>query len=172
MNNIKKMIFDYINANDISEDEIKKLFFAIAKESIKTRQVNPLTQLFYKHTKDFKDILDDILQECYLEYMQDMEQAYKNTMKYIYNTYFKASTNNNTTQDLQELEKTEHLTTIYYESKTNIQAYFNIQTDLQKSYLDSLLERTNNNLYNTKRVFTSTRQKDQTINKLKKLDII
>jgi len=87
MNNIKKMIFDYINANDITEDEIKKLFFAIAKESIKTRQVNPLTQLFYKHTQDFKDILDDILQECYMEYMQDMEKAYKNTMKYIYNTY-------------------------------------------------------------------------------------
>jgi len=172
MNNIKKMIFDYINANDITEDEIKKLFFAIAKESIKTRQVNPLTQLFYKHTQDFKDILDDILQECYMEYMQDMEKAYKNTMKYIYNTYFKAITNNNTTQDLQELEKKEHLTNIYYESKTNIQAYFNIQTDLQKSYLDSLLERTNNNLYNTKRVFTSTRQKEQTLSKLKKLDII
>jgi len=86
MNNIKKMIFDYINANDITEDEIKKLFFAIAKESIKTRQVNPLTQLFYKHTQDFKDILDDILQECYMEYMQDMEKAYKNTMPYTQNT--------------------------------------------------------------------------------------
>ena len=61
MNNIKKMIFDYINANDINEDELQKLFFAIAKDTVKTKQINPLTQLFYKHTKDFKDILDDIL---------------------------------------------------------------------------------------------------------------
>ena len=104
--------------------------------------------------------------------MQDMEKAYKNTMKYIYNTYFKAETNNNKTCDLQELEKTEHITTLYYESRTNIQAYFNLQTDLQRSYIDSLLKRTSENLYKEKKVFTSGRQKQQTLSKLKKLDII
>ena len=166
------MIFGYINTNDITEEELIKLFFALAKDTIKTKQINPLTQLYYRHTKDFKDILDDILQECYLEYMQDIETAYKNTMKYIYNQYFKAETNNNKTCDLQELEKTEHITTIYYTSKANIQAYFNLQTDLQRSYIDSLLKRTNENLYKDKKVFTSGRQKTQTINKLKKLDII
>lgn len=166
------MIFNYINKNGITEVELQKLFFAIAKDSIKTKQINPLTQLYYRHTKDFNDILEDILQECYLEYMQDIEKAYKNTMKYIYNTYFKASVNNNKTCDLQELEKTEHITTIYYESKTNIQAYFNLQTDLQRSYVDSLLKRTSENLYKEKKVFTSGRQKAQTLSKLKKLDII
>lgn len=172
MNNIKKMIFGYINENDITEEDLIKLFFTIAKESVKTKQINPLTQLFYMHTQDFKDILEDILQECYMEYMQDIEKAYKNTMKYIYNTYFKAETNNNKTCDLQELEKTENITTIYYESKANIQAYFNLQTDLQRSYVDSLLKRTSENLYKDKKVFTSGRQKEQTINKLHKLDII
>ena len=172
MNNIKKMIFDYINQNDITEENLIKLFFTIAKESAKTKQINPLTQLFYRHTKDFEDILEDILQECYLEYMQDSERAYKNTMKYIYNTYFKAETNQNKTCDLQELEKTEHITTIYYENKANIQAYFNLQTDLQRSYIDSLLKRTSENLYKERKVFTSGRQKAQTINKLHKLDII
>ena len=140
VNNIKKMIFDYINKNNITKEDLIKLFFAVAKDSIKTKQINPLTQLYYRHTKDFKDILEDILQECYLEYMQDIETAYKNTMKYIYNTYFKASVNNNKTCDLQELEKTEHITTIYYESKTNIQAYFNMQTNLQRSYINNLLQ--------------------------------
>ena len=172
MNNIKKMIFGYINKNDITEVELQKLFFAIARDSVKTKQINPLTQLYYRHTKDFEDILEDIMQECYLEYMQDIETAYKNTMKYIYNTYFKAETNNNKTCDLQELEKTEHITTIYYESKANIQAYFNLQTDLQRSYVDNLLKRTSENLYKDKKVFTSGRQKSQTINKLHKLDII
>lgn len=172
MNNIKKMIFNYINKNGITEVELHKLFFAIAKDSIKTKQINLLTQLYYRHTKDFNDILEDILQECYLEYMQDIEKAYKNTMKYIYNTYFKAETNNNKTCDLQELEKTEHITTIYYTSKANIQAYFNMQTDLQRSYVDSLLKRTSENLYKEKKVFTSGRQKTQTVSKLKKLDII
>lgn len=172
MNNIKKMIFDYIDSNDITEEETRKLLFAIAKDTIKTKQINPITQLYYKHIKDFSYILDDIMQQAMLEYMLDSEKAYKNTMKYIYNTYFKAETNNNKTCDLQELEKTEHITTIYYESTTNIQAYFNIQTDLQRNYIDKLLQRTSENLYKDKKVFTSGRQKEQTINKLRKLDLI
>lgn len=172
MNNIKKLIFNYINDNNIDDDEIKRLLFAIAKDTVKTRQLNPLTQLYYNHTKDFEYILQDILQQAMLESLLDLERAYKNTMKYIYSTYFKATTNNNKTCDLQELEKTEHITTIYYESTTNIQAYFNIQTDLQRNYIDNLLKRTSENLYKDKKVFTSGRQKDQTMSKLKKLDII
>ena len=172
MNNIKKLIFNYINDNNIDNDDVKKLLFALAKDTVKTKQINPLTQLFYNHTKDFEYILDDILQQAILESLLDLEKAYKNTMHYIYNTYFKATTNNNKTCDLTELEKTEHITTIYYESTTNIQTYFNIQTDLQRNYIDNLLQRTSENLYKDKKVFTSGRQKDQTLNKLKKLNII
>lgn len=164
MEQLKAMIFNYIKQNNITNENLIKLLFGICKEfkTAKQGKTNPIILLYLMNNIDtFYDILQDILQTCVCEYYSNESTAYKNTLKYVYNTYFKQ------TQKQKQIQYYKNIT-----SKTIPTITITLITEDQKSYWQELENRTYNNLVKTKRVFTSTRQKEQTKQKLQKLKII
>jgi len=173
MKQVKRMIFEFVTNNNLTNEELIKLLFGIARETAHTQVINPIMQLYFSNNiENFTDILYDILLECLTNYYENSEKAYKTTMKYIYSQYFKAQTNGNTTENLDTLEHKEALKPLYSHYNIKVTNYFTVNTKEQIKYIDELIKRTQNNLINSKRVFTSTRQKNQTINKLKALKIL
>lgn len=169
MNDLKRMIFDYINTNNITNEDLQMLLFAIAKETANTNNINRLVWLYMKHDRDnFKMILDDALQQAILFYLEEQETAYKKTMSYIYKQYVSPCLYN------APLENYENELT--YEESNHRRCSWNITHYFtkveQKEYWQQLTLRTEQNYARTKRLFTSTRQKEQTLNKLKKLDML
>lgn len=164
MEQLKAMIFTYIKENQITNEKLIQLLFGICKEfkTAKEGKTNPIILLYLMNNIDtFYDILQDILQTCVCEYYTDYEKAYKNTMKYVYNTYFK--------QAQKELQKQ------FYKnitSRTIAPITITLITEEQKQTWQELENRTYYNLQKRQQVFTSTKQKQQTINKLQKLNII
>lgn len=156
----------------IYDNDFKQLIFGIFKENAKTKQINPAVWLYLNNDNNsFKYILEDIFHECYCNYLEDSEMAYKNTMKYIYNTYYKTQTR----QRPLEHHENEIITTIDDEQTQASFNYYSIKLDSKEKadYYKSILLRTYDNLHKKqKRVFTSTRQKQQTLDKLKKLQMI
>lgn len=164
MQQLKAMIFNYIKQNNITNEDLIKLLFGIGKEFKTARQgkTNPIILLYLMNNiTQFNDILEDILQTCICEYYDDCDNAYKNTMKYVYDTYFKQG------QKQKQIQYYKNIT-----QKTIPTITITLITNEQKEYWQDLENRTYNNLNKTKRVFTSTRQKEQTINKLHKLDLM
>lgn len=162
-------IFDELTVYD---NDFKQLIFGIFKENAKTKQINPAVWLYLNNdTNSFKYILQDILQECYTNYLENKDTAYKMTMRYIYHTYYKTQTRQ---RPLEHYEQ-ELSTTIDTEQVQDTFKYYNVKLDTKdkQEYYKSIVLRTYENLHKKqKRVFTSTRQKEQTINKLQKLQII
>ena len=163
------MIFDYINNNNITNEEMQQLLFAIAKETANSQQINRLVWLYMKHDREnFKTILEDALQQAILFYLEEEETAYKKTMGYIYKQYVSPCLYN------APLEHYENELTVDYEHQRrvrwNITHYFTKVE--QKEYWRQLTIRTEQNYAKTKRLFTSIRQKEQTLNKLKKLEML
>lgn len=164
MKQIKAMIFTYIQENHITNENLIKLLFGIAKEfkTAKEGKTNPVILLSLMNNIDtFYDILQDILQQCVLEYYTDNENAYKNTLKYIYNTYFKQGQKQKQIQYYKNISQ-----------KTIPTITITLITDSQKNYWQELENRTYNNLQKYGRCFCGGRQKEQTIEKLKKLELI
>lgn len=176
MEQLKKMIFEQMKKlqieNTKENEELYTLVFGIFKENAKTKQINPATWLYLNNdVNSFKYILDDIISQAITEYYTDTTTAYKNTLKYIYHNYYKTQTRQ---RPLEHYEN-EVTTTIDDEQTQASFNYYNIKLDTKEKqeYYKSIVLRTYDNLHKKqKRVFTSTRQKQQTINKLQKLQII
>ena len=176
MEQLKRMIFTELQKlsieNTKENEELYTLIFGIFKENAKTKQINPAVWLYLNNDlTSFSYILEDIISQCITEYFTDATTAYKNTLKYIYHTYYKTQTRQ------RPLEHYENEITATIDDDT-VQAsfkYYNIKLDTKEKqdYYNSIVLRTYDNLHKKqKRVFTSTRQKQQTINKLQKLQII
>ena len=176
MEQLKAMIFEQMNKLQIENTKENKdlyiLVFGIFKENIKTKQSNPCVWLYLNNdATSFSLILQDILMQCITEYYTDKDTAYKNTLKYVYNQYFKTQTR----QRPLEYHENELQTTMDAEQVQETFASYTIKLDTKdkQEYYKSIVLRTYNNLQQKqKRVFTSIRQKQQTIDKLKKLQII
>lgn len=181
MKQLKAMIFDLLAEKQLGElktscniftEEFKRLIFGLFKENAHTRQINPAVWLYLNNdSSSFRLILEDIFQECYKNYLENKETAYKNTMKYVYNQYYKRQVRNRPIEHHeQELATTLDNNTV----NERFTSYsLKLDTKEKQEYYKSLVIRTYNNLHQKqKRVFTSTRQKEQTINKLQKLQII
>lgn len=176
MEQLKRLIFEQMNKlqieNTKENQELYTLVFGIFKENAKTKQINPCVWLYLNNDyNSFSYILQDILQQAITEHFTDTTTAYKNTLKYVYNQYYKTQTRqrpleyheNEITTTIDTEQVTEHFTS--YEIK--------LDTEAKKEYYKSIVLRTYENLNKKqKRVFTSTRQKEQTIAKLQKLQII
>lgn len=164
MEQLKAMVFEYIKQTNITNENLIKLLFGICKEfkTAKEGKTNPIILLYLMNKIDaFYDILHDILQTCVCEYYADSDNAYKNTLKYVYNTYFKQ------TQVQKQIQYYKNIT-----NKTIPTITITLITNEQKEYWQELENRTYNNLNRVKKVFINGRQKEQTINKLHKLDLI
>lgn len=171
MEQVKAMIFNYINKNNLKDEELHKLLFGIAKETGKTKAINYICWLYLNNNYDtFKDILEDILQEATTNYYTDTNTAYKNTMNYIYRTYTR-QVKYHTKQDINDITVA---TNIANDRPKHYYTSYQIITDTkeQKDYYNELVERTEKNLEKAKRVFIGSKQKPQTINKLQKLKMI
>lgn len=171
MEGLKKMIFNYIDKNNITEEELQKLLFAIAKDTAKTKAINYLCWLYLKYEQHtFTTILEDVLQEAVANYYTEPTTAYKETMHYIYTTYTK-QVKKDTITSIEDITVACGLNG--YKEKHYIKNYtINTSTQEQKEYYDYIIERTEKNLQTKKQVFQSNRQKEQTINKLNKLNIL
>ena len=167
MEQLKAMIFQKIKQNNIQDEELQKLLFGLFKENAKTKQLNPLVWLYFNNT-DFNDILKDIIIEAIANYYEDPQTAYKQTFKYVYKQYYKPQTTN------RPLEQ--HENELLHEEDNHRRCSWNIThyyTKVeQKEYWNSITLRTYNNLQTHKKVFINGRQKQQTLNKLKKLNMI
>lgn len=173
MQQLKAMIFDYINKNNITDVDLKKLLFSIAKETVKTKHINRLATLYLQNRTDFKDTLEDILQQAVLNFYTDKEMAYKMTMRYIYNQHTKRI---NYHYDIDTMETIDNglFVEIDTEQVQERFSYYNIQlnTKEKQDYYTHLLIRTEKNSKKRGGAFKDKRQREQTINKLKKLQII
>lgn len=171
MNDLKRMIFEYINNNRITDEEMQKLLFAIAKETANSKNINRLVWLYLNNEREtFKTILEDALQQAILFYLEKQETAYKKTMSYIYKQYVSPRLYN------APLEHYEAELSIEIDKK-QVQASFtqyNIKLDTKEKqqYYKSLIIQADGNLQKSQRVFANGRQKKQAINKLKELQII
>lgn len=164
MKQIKAMIFTYIHENHITNEDLIKLLFGVCKEfkTSKESKTNPVILLSFRNKIDaFYDILNDILQQCVFEYYEDSENAYKNTLKYVYDTYFKQNQKQNQIQYYKNISQ-----------KTVPTITITLITEAQKTYWNELENRTYNNLTKYGRCFCGGRQKEQTIEKLKKLELL
>lgn len=173
MEQLKAMIFEYINKNSITDDELKKLYFALAKETAKTKNINRLCLLYLNNMQNFYSTLEDILQQATLNYFEylDINIAYKETQKYVYNQHTKRQDNHTDVENVEHLLLTE----IDAEHVQETFASYTIKLDSKDKaeYYKSLILRTEKNLKSKQqRVFTSSRQKQQTLNKLQKMQII
>lgn len=164
MNQLKAMIFNYIKQNNITNEDLIKLLFGIGKEfkTAKQGKTNPIILLYLMNNiTTFSDILEDILQTCICEYYSDYDNAYKNTLKYVYDTYFKQA------QKQKQIQYYKNIT-----AKTIPTITITLITNEQKTYWNDLENRTYKNLNRVKKVFLNGRQKQQTINKLHQLDLL
>ena len=176
MEQLKAMIFEQMNKLQIENTEENKdiytLVFGIFKENVKTKQINPCVWLYLNNDyNSFSYILQDILMQAITEHYTDTTTAYKNTLKYVYHNYYKTQTRQ---RPLEHYEN-EITTTIDTEQVQQTFASYTIKLDTKdkQEYYKSLVLRTEKNLKSKQqRVFTSSRQKQQTINKLQKLQII
>lgn len=173
MKQLKAMIFDYIDKNGITNEELKKLLFAIAKETTKTKHINRVVVLYLQNRTDFKDTLEDILQQAVLNFYTDKETAFKITMRYVYNQHTKRINNHYDVDTMETIDNG-----LYVEIDTEqVQerfARYNIQLDSKEKqeYYTHLIIRTEKNSKKRGGAFKDKRQREQTINKLKKLQII
>lgn len=175
MEQLKRLIFEQMNKlqieNTKENTELYTLVFGIFKENAKTKQINPCVWLYLNNDyNSFSYILQDIIQQCITEYYTDTTTAYKNTLKYVYNQYYKTQTKNRPIEHYEQ----ELSTTIDTEQVNEHFTYYNIKLDTQEKaeYYKQLVLRTQTNLSKRQQVFTSKRQKEQTLNKLNKLQII
>ena len=170
MEQVKRMIFNYTNDNGLANDtEFVKLAFAIFKETTHTKRINPFVWLYLNNNYNaFSLILEDILQELYMLYLEDSEKAFGNIYTYAFNTYYNPMANN------EPLENYENELTVdkVHSRACSWRVTHNLNTKIQKEYYRALVTRTARNLHSRKQVFASSRQKQQTIDKLKKLGII
>lgn len=176
MEQLKRMIFEQMNKlqieNTKENQELFTLVFGIFKENAKTKQINPCTWLYLNNDYNaFSYILQDILMQAITEYYENKETAYKNTLKYVYHNYYKTQTRQRPLEHYeQELFTTMDADTV---QETFTSYEIKLDTQAKQEYYKSIVLRTYNNLQQKqKRVFTSTRQKEQTITKLQKLQII
>ena len=172
MEQLKRMLFEQMKQEQETSDSLysenfKRLLFGLFKENKTKEQINPAVWLYLNNDYNaFSYILQDIFQECYTNYLENQETAYKQTMKYIYNQYYK------TLCRYRPVEQHEQETAVMIDYEYTQEAFTSkvdkiTSKDLQKYYID-LLERTDKNLIKEKKVFTSGRQKTQTITKLQK----
>ena len=129
--------------------------------------------LYLNNAKDFTDTLDDVLQQAVLNYYEylDIDIAYKNTQKYIYNQHTKRQNNHTDIDTIEHLLYTDIDTEQVQDTFTRYE--IKLDTKEKAEYYKSLVLRTENNLKSKRQqVFTSSRQKQQTITKLQKLQII
>lgn len=170
MEQVKRMIFNYTNDNGLANDtEFVKLAFAIFKETANTKRINPFVWLYLNNNYDaFTLILEDILQELYMLYLEDSEKAFSNIYTYAFKTYYNPMANN---EPLQNYEKELTVDKIHQRA-CRWRITRNLNTKIQKEYYKSIVIRTARNLKSHKRVFIGSKQKQQTLNKLKKLGII
>ena len=170
MEQVKRMIFNYTNDNGLANDiEFVKLAFAIFKETTHTKRINPFVWLYLNNNYNaFSLILEDILQELYMLYLEDSEKAFGNIYTYAFNTYYNPQANN---EPLDQHEN-ELTTDKIHQRSCRWRITHNLNTKIQKEYYKSIVTRTARNLHSRKQVFASSRQKEQTLNKLKQLGII
>ena len=148
-------------------EEFKRLIFGIFKENAKTKQLNPCVWLYLNNTAEaFKNILQDITQECYANYLEDKETAYKNTMKYVYNQYYKRALKTT------PLEYAENIAIEEQENSTLTIKKLNLKSEKQKQIWQELEQKAYIRLKTKHKLFENTRQKQQAINKLIKYEII
>lgn len=171
MEGLKKLIFNYIDKNNITNEDLKKLLFAIAKDTAKTKAINYLCWLYLKtETNTFKDILEDTLQQAVVEFYTDKELAYKNTMAYIYKTYT-SQIRKNTITSIDNVNINCGLNGS--NQKHYIKTYTIRQdTKEQAEYYNHLIDIYYKNSERGKGVFKDKTQKQQVINKLQKLQMI
>lgn len=176
MKQLKAMIFEQMNKlqieNTKENQELYTLVFGIFRENAKTKQINPCVWLYLNNDlTSFSYILEDITQQTITEYYENKETAFKNVFRYVYQQYYKTQTR----QRPIDYHEKELFTTIDIEQVQERFSYYKLKLDTQeqRDYYKSLLLRTYDNLHKKqKRVFTSIRQKEQTIAKLQKLQII
>ena len=170
MEQVKRMIFNYTNDNELTNDtEFVKLAFAIFKETTHTKRINPFVWLYLNNSFDaFSLILEDILQELYMLYLEDKEKAFSNIYTYAFNTYYNPAANQ---EPLQNYEN-ELIVDKVHQRACRWRITRNLNTKIQKEYYKSIVTRTAKNLKSHKRVFVGSKQKQQTLNKLKQLGII
>lgn len=171
MEQLKRMIFNYTNEIQVTNDaEFMTLIFGIFKENAKTKQLNPCAWLYLNNDYNaFNLILQDIIQECYALYLENKETAFKECYKYVYYTYYRPQTTNRPI----EYYENELIVDKVHSRSCSWRVTHNLNTKVQKEYYKSIVTRTARNLKLAKpQVFTSQRQKQQTINKLKSLGII
>lgn len=170
MEQVKRMIFNYTNENGLANNtEFVKLAFAIFKETTHTKRINPFVWLYLNNNYDaFKLILEDILQQLYMLYLEDSEKAFSNIYTYAFSTYYNPQANN------EPLENYENELTVdkVHSRSCSWRVTHNLNTKIQKEYYKSLVTRTTKNLQTRKQVFTSKKQKEQTLKKLASLGII
>ena len=171
MEQLKRMIFNYTNEIQVTNDEdFMKLIFGLFKENAKTKQLNPCVWLYLNNNCDtFKDILEDIIQEGYTLYLEDSNTAFKECYKYVFYTYYRPQTTNRPIENYENELTTDKI----HQRSCRWRITHNLNTKAQKEYYKSIVARTTKNL-NSKhnRVFIGSKQKQQTINKLKQLGII
>ena len=171
MEQVKRMIFNYTNDNGLANDtEFVKLAFAIFKETTHTKRINPFCWLYLNNNYDaFVLILEDILQQLYMLYLEDSAKAFSNIYTYAFKTYYNPQANN---EPLQNYEN-ELTVDKVHQRACRWRITKNLNTKIQKEYYKSIVARTTKNLNSKyKRVFLSAKQRDQTIAKLKQLNII
>lgn len=170
MEQLKRMIFNYTNEIQVTNDaDFMTLIFGLFKENAKTKQINPCAWLYLNNDYNaFSLILEDIVQECYTLYLENKETAFKECYKYVFYTYYRPQTTN------RPIENYENDLTVdkVHQRACRWRITRNINTMIQKEYYKSIVTRTAKNLKSHKRVFIGSKQKQQTINKLKQLGII
>jgi hypothetical protein len=171
MEQLKKMLFEQMKqeqetSETLYSENFKRLLFGLFKENKIREQINPCVWLYLNNSYDtFTYILQDIFQECYCNYLDNQETAYKETMKYVYNQYYKTQCKH------RPVEQHEQETAVIIDYEYTQEHTSNVEKitckELQQYYIE-LLERTSKNLSKDKKVFINGRQKQQTITKLQK----
>ena len=171
MKKLKSLIFKELEKNNVTNEEIQKLVFGIFKESVKTKQLNPAVWLYLNNSIDsFETILEDIVHQTLCEYYTDKETAFKNMYKYIYYTYYRTQT---TTRPIEYYETETSISIDHYTVQQTYKTYeIRLDSVEKQAYYTNLLLRTQKNSKKRGGVFKDNRQKQKTINQLKRLQII
>lgn len=175
MKQLKAMIFEQMNKLQIENTENNKelytLVFGIFKENAKTKQINPCVWLYLNNDYNaFSYILEDIISQVITEFYTDKETAFKNVFKYVYHQYYKTQTRN---RPIEHYEN-EITTTIDTDTVQEQFNYYNIKlnTKEQQDYYKHILLRSINNSKKRGGVFKDKKQRQKTINQLRRLQII
>lgn len=164
---IKKLIFSYIDKNNIKDNNLITLLFG----TFKIYSYNSYVYLLYnkyKYNIDIlKDVVEDILQETvtiFYEELYSLEDInlYNKVQQYIYNTYIKSI---NRDMALEYYKRTTTKNTKIYDIKL---------TKTQQKVWDSVVDRLNKyqSKHKNKGLFKDKKQKQQILNKLVEAQII